>query len=141
MKSVFYLEMKLTTGKSKIINLDNSFIEYEAYEEDESIAEIEVYAEKIYGRAFLDCTSLTKVTILTEAHRIDFNAFAGCTALREIIFPDNLKEVVITFDGRGVSKMTLSNPSTKGLIKILKQGYAIDLYYKGDIRDDEDHWR
>ena len=44
MKSVFYLEMKLTTGKSKIIYLDNNFIEYEAYEEDESIAEIEVYA-------------------------------------------------------------------------------------------------
>jgi len=92
----------------------------------------------IGSEAFLDCTSLTTITLPESLHRIDIDAFVGCTALQKIILPTSLDEVECWLDGRGVSKITLSTPSSDELIKHLKQGYAVDLYYKGEFRDD--HW-
>ena len=92
----------------------------------------------IEENAFEGCVNLTSITLPCSLKHIRCNAFAGCPGLREIVFPDSLEEVDCRLDGRGVSKITLSEPSPDELIENLKQGYAMDFYYKGEYRDD--HW-
>ena len=116
----------------------NSIVSPYSYKGDEDLVEVGFgeYITKISSGAFQDCTLLTTITFHDSLHRIDVNAFAGCTALQKIIFPDSLEEVDCWFGVRSVAKITLHNPSSAELIENLKQGYAMDLYYKGEYRDD-----
>ena len=92
----------------------------------------------ISDEAFSGCQALTTVTIPDSLHRIEFNAFIGCIALQKIVLPSSLNEIDCWFDGRGVAKMTTSNPSSDDIIKKLKEGYTIVLHYDGEYRSD--HW-
>jgi hypothetical protein len=94
--------------------------------------------EIIRTGVFEDCTSLTTIKLCESLKRIDANAFAGCTALREVVVPDNLEEVDCWYDLRGVVRGTITNPSSEELAENLKKGYALDFYYKGEERPD--HW-
>lgn len=85
---------------------------------------------------FEDCTSLTTIIFSKSLHRIDYNAFVGCTALQKIVFPDSLEEIDCWINVSGLSKVTLPNPTSDEIIENLKRGYAMDLYFKGDYRDD-----
>lgn len=118
---------------------DSGILQPYAMRGDTKIEEVEILGFKqICTGAFQDCTSLTCVTITGPLHRIDCNAFVGCTALQKIILPASLEEVEVELGIPGVAKLTLFNPSSDELIENLKQGYAIDLYYKDEYRDD--HW-
>ena len=92
----------------------------------------------IGASAFEKCTSLVSVTLPSSLKRIEWNSFVDCTALKEIILPVSLDEVDCWFDGKGVAKQTLFKPSSDELIKGLRNGYAMDFYYKGEFRSD--HW-
>lgn len=91
---------------------------------------------QICSSAFEGCESLTTITFSESLKRIDVNAFAGCRSLQTIVLPPSLVEVDCWLEGRGVSKITLHNPSSDELIKYLKQGYAMDFYNKGEKRGD-----
>lgn len=116
----------------------NNCISADAWKGDVELEEIDVgeYITQINSGAFADCTSLKTVTFHDSLKRIDPNAFVGCTALQKIVFPENLDEVDCRLDARGVTKITLSRPTSEALIENLKKGYSMDLYYKGEFRDD-----
>lgn len=135
-----FIKWTLTNGEEHNVLINDNVISNRCYYKRENLKEVIVPEgiTSIESEAFLDCTSLTTVTIPGSLHRIEFNAFIGCTALQKIILPSSLNEIDCWFDGRGVAKMTTSNPSSDELIKYLKEGYAIDFHYKGEYRSD--HW-
>jgi hypothetical protein len=90
----------------------------------------------IGGDAFMDCSALEAISIPKSLKRIERNAFVGCVSLRQIIFPESLEEVDYWFDARRVAKTTLFNPSSDELVGNLIKGYSMDLYFKGDYRED-----
>lgn len=51
-------------------------------------------------------------------------------------FPDTLETKDCWFDERKAAKHILSNPTSEELVSNLQKGYAMDLYYKGEVRDD-----
>jgi len=134
------IEITLVNGEEYGILINEEVISCGHYKGNDEFKEIIIPngIKTICSEAFLDCTSLTTITLPESLHRIDIDAFVGCTALQKIILPTSLDEVECWLDGSGVSKMTLSQPSSDELIKHLKEGYAVDLYYKGEFRDD--HW-
>ena len=85
---------------------------------------------------FEDCVSLKTFTFHESLKHIEANAFLGCTDLQEVIIPDTLEEVDCWYDERRVAKATLFNPTSEELVSNLQKGYAMDLYYKGENRDD-----
>lgn len=117
-----------------------SYLPSDAYNGDVELEKVELgeFITQICSGAFADCTSLTTVTFHDSLKRIDVNAFVGCKALQKIVLPENLDEVDCWFDARGVAKTIISKPTSEVLIENLKQGYPMDLYYKGEFRDD--HW-
>ena len=121
------------------VNYLNNSISADEWKGDEELEEVELeYITQVHSGAFADCTSLTTLSFHDSLKRIDPNAFAGCTALQKIVLPENLDEVDCWFDARGGAKMTISEPTSEDLIDNLKKGYPMDLYYKGEFRDD--HW-
>lgn len=131
---------KLTNGEEFVTHIKDHFIPCGYSKEHENLKEITIPEgiTSICSEAFLDCSSLTTATFPASLKRIDFNAFFGCTSLQRIILPNTLDEVECWLDGRGVAKISMSNPTSDKLIENLKKGYAMDLYYKGEYRDD--HW-
>ena len=130
----------LTNGEEFGTLLNGHLIPCGYSEEHKNLKEITIPdgITRICSEAFLDCSSLTTVTFPASLKRIDFNAFFGCTSLQRIILPNTLDEVECWLDGRGVAKSSMSNPTSDKLIENLKKGYAMDLYYKCEYRDD--HW-
>ena len=128
----------LTNGEEFSTLINDHFIPCGYSEEHKKIKEITIPEgiTSICSEAFLDCSSLTTVTFPASLKRIDFNAFFGCTSLQRIILPNTLDEVECWLDGRGVAKISMSNPTSDKLIENLKKGYAMDFYYKGEYRDD-----
>lgn len=133
-KYIVSLKRKNQDGESYLMNT-NSIVSPYSYKSDDDLVEVGFgeYITKISSGAFHDCTSLTTITFHDSLHRIDVNAFAGCTALQKIIFPSTLKEVDFK---KGPVKITPSSLSSEEFAQYLKQGYAMDLYYKGEYRDD-----
>lgn len=125
-----FIKGKLVNGEEYGELLNDNMIPYGYYEGHEEFKEIIIPDGiiKIVSEAFMDCSSLTSITLPDSLQRIDFNAFVGCTALQKVILPASLSKVEFWLDGRGVSKITLSSPSSDILIKNLQQGYAMDLY-------------
>lgn len=136
-----FIKGRLTNGEEYGAVINGNIIPCGCYKNRKELQEIIVPngITTIVSEAFMDCTSLTTITLPDSLQRIDFNAFVGCNALQKIILPSSLCGVEFWLDGRGVSKYTPSNPSSDELIKYLKQGYAMDLYYKGEER--EDNWK
>ena len=116
----------------------NSSISENTWKGDTKLEEVDLgdYITQIHSGAFADCTSLTTVIFHDSLKRIESNAFVGCTALQKIVLPENLDEVKCCIEAGGVAKLTLSEPTSEELIDFLKQGYTMDLYYKGEFRDD-----
>ena len=134
------VKIKYVNAKEERILFKGYTIRRERYKGEADLKEIKI-SEGIKGigvSAFENCSSLTTVTLPSSLKRIEWNSFAGCSALHEIVLPASLDEVDCWFDGRGVAKLTLSNPSSDELIKELREGYAMDFYYKGEPRGD--HW-
>lgn len=133
-KYIVSLKRKNEDGESYLMNT-NSIVSPYSFKGDEDLVEVSFgeYITKISSGAFQDCTSLTTITFHDSLHRIDVNSFAGCTALQKIIFPSTLKEVDFQ---KGPIKITPPNLSSEEFAQYLKQGYAMDLYYKGEYRDD-----
>ena len=136
--SIFILGT-LTNGEEFVTHINGHFIPCGYSEEHKNLKEITIPdgITRICSEAFLDCSSLTTITFPASLQRIDFNAFFDCTSLQRIILPDTLVVVECWLDERGVAKMSISNPTSDKLVENLKKGYAIDLYYKGDYRDDQ----
>ena len=130
-----YNSIKVLKGNNEVLLFKGNTIGMESYKGDTELKEVDILegVKTISISAFQDCTSLTKVTIPASLKRIEWNAFAGCSALKEMVLPTSLNKVDCCF-GRGVSKLTLFNPSSDEIIKMLKQGYAIDL------NSHDDHW-
>ena len=139
-KNSKFIKGTLTNGEEYGSLINKDVIPYGYFNKREDLKEIIVPEgiTSIESEAFLDCSSLTTVTIPDSLHRIEFNAFIGCTALQKIVLPSSLNEIDCWFDGRGVAKMTTSNPSSDDIIKKLKEGYTIVLHYDGEYRSD--HW-
>lgn len=139
-KNSKFIKGTLTNGEGYVSLINRDVIPYGYFNKREDLKEVIVPEgiTSIESDAFLDCSSLTTVTIPDSLHRIEFNAFIGCIALQKIVLPSSLNEIDCWFDGRGVAKMTTTNPSFDELIKHLREGYAIDFHYNGEFRSD--HW-
>ena len=133
-KYIVSLKRKSEDGESYLMNT-NSIVSPYSFKGDEDLVEVSFgeYITKISSGAFQDCTSLTTITFHDSLHRIDVNSFAGCTALQKVIFPSTLNEVDFK---KGPVEITPSSLSSEEFAQYLKQGYAMDLYSKGEYRDD-----
>jgi hypothetical protein len=124
-------EMEVCPLKSSIVSSD-------AWRGDKDLERVDfiMNINTILTGVFEDCTSLTTIKLCKSLKRIDANAFTGCTALCEVVVPDDLEEVDCWTDLRGVSKTIIKTPSSKELAENLKKGYAMVFYYKGETRPD-----
>ncbi len=130
------VKLKKINKEEKIIGMNSGYIlRSDAFSEDVELEEVDFqHITQIRSEAFQDCTSLTTISFDESLKHIDSKAFIGCTALQKIIFPSTLKEV--EFRLGGAVKISPHNISSKDFIESLQHGYAIDLYYKGEYRDD-----
>ena len=122
----------------EVCPLKSSIVSSDAWRGDKDLERVDfiMNINTILTGVFDDCSSLTTIKLCESLKRIDANAFTGCTALREVVVPDNLEEVDCWTDLRGVSKTIINNPTSEQLAENLKKGYAMDFYYKGDSRPD-----
>lgn len=122
----------------EVCSLKSGIVKTDAWRGDKELERVEflMNIETICSDVFENCTSLTTIKLCKSLKRIDPNAFWGCTALREVVVPESLEEVGCWLDLRRVSKTIITNPSSEELADNLKKGYAMDFYYKGDIRPD-----
>lgn len=129
---------RINQEEEEVRPLKSSIVNSDAWREDKGLERLEFVKniKIIRSGVFKDCTSLTTIKLCESLKHIDPNAFWGCTALCEVIVPESLEEVDCWFDLRRVSKTTLKNPSSEELANNLKEGYAMDFYYEGDIRPD-----
>ena len=129
---------KTNQEEMEVCLLKSSIVSSDAWRGDKELERLEfvMNIETIRTSVFEDCTSLTTIKLCDSLKRIDANAFWGCTALREVVVPESLEEVDCWFDLIGVSKTIFKNPSSEELADNLKKGYAMDFYYKGEIRRD-----
>ena len=129
---------RINQEEEKVCPLESSIVNSDAWRGDKGLERLEFVKniETIRSGVFEDCTSLTTIKLCESLKHIDPNAFWGCTALNEVIIPDNLKEVDCWYDQRGAVRGTITNPTSKELVENLKKGYALDFYYKGEIRPD-----
>lgn len=138
-KSTPVIHVKRTGQEEMVVcSLKSSIVSSDAWRGDKELEKLEfaMNIETIRSGVFEDCTSLTSIKFCKSQKRIDANAFLGCTALREVVVPDDLEEVDCWTDLRGVSKTILNKPSSEELAENLKKGYAMDFYYEDDIRPD-----
>ena len=129
---------RINQEKEEVCPLESGILNSDAWRGDKELERLEFVKniEIIRTGVFEDCTSLTTIKLCESLKRIDANAFAGCTALREVIIPDNLEKVDYWYDQRGAVRGTITNLTSKELVENLKKGYAMDFYYKGEIRRD-----
>ena len=122
----------------EVCPLKSSIVSSDAWRGDKDLERVDfiMNINTILTGVFEDCSSLTTIKLCESLKRIDANAFAGCTALCEVVVPDNLEEVDCWTDLRRVSKTIINNPTSEQLAENLKKGYAMDFYYKGDSRPD-----
>lgn len=138
-KSTPIIHVKRTNQEEmEVCPLKSSIVSSDAWRGDKDLERVDfiMNINTILTGVFEDCSSLTTIKLCESLKRIDANAFTGCTALREVVGPDNLEEVDCWTDLRGVSKTIINNPTSEQLVENLKKGYALDFYYKGDSRPD-----
>ena len=134
---IIHVKMK-SQEEMEVCPLKSSIVSSDAWRGDKDLERVDfiMNINTILTGVFDDCSSLTTIKLCESLKRIDANAFTGCTALREVVVPDNLEEVDCWTDLRGVSKTTINNPTSEQLVENLKKGYAMVFYYKGETRPD-----
>jgi hypothetical protein len=136
------------SGNTRSINLTRSdlvfpnsdIVKRDAFKDDVELTEVELGEgiTEIREGAFADCINLTTIKFPSTLKLIRQNAFTGCRSLKTIILPDTLEDVECWFANRG-GKFCLRPPFSDDLIHhLLDSQGEIDLYYKGEFRDD--HW-
>ena len=138
-KSTPIIHVKRTNlEEMEVCPIEGGIVSSDAWRGDKELEKVEfsMNISTIRPFVFEDCSSLTTIKLCESLKRIDANAFTGCTALREVVVPDNLEEVDCWTDLRGVSKTTINNPTSEQLAENLKKGYAMVFYYKGETRPD-----
>jgi hypothetical protein len=134
-----WLRTKLSNGKESGYLINSDSISRNSNKGDTELEKVEIPngITTICEGAFEGCTALTTVVIPETVVAIEQNAFFGCKSLQEVIV-SGLEEVDCWFDGRGVAKLSLFEPSSGELAENLKKGYRMDLHFKGNPR--ADHW-
>jgi hypothetical protein len=135
-----WLSTKLTNGEESGCLINTSMVSRNSYKGNKDLEKVEIPngITTIGEGAFENCLALTTVVIPESVITIELNAFYGSESLKLIIVSGELEEVDCWFDGRGVAKQTLFEPSSEELIENLKKGYRMDLHFKGNPR--ADHW-
>jgi hypothetical protein len=135
-----WLSTKLTYGEESGCLINTSMVSRNSYKGNKDLEKVEIPngITTIGEGAFENCLALTTVVIPESVITIELNAFYGSESLKQIIVSGELEEVDCWFDGRGVAKQTLFEPSSEELIENLKKGYRMDLHFKGNPR--ADHW-
>jgi hypothetical protein len=135
-----WLSTKLINGEEGGCLINSASISRNSYKGNKELEKVEIPngITIICVGAFEDCIALTTVVIPESVITIELNAFYGSESLKQIIVSGELEEVDCWFDGRGVAKQTLFEPSSEELIENLKKGYRMDLHFKGNPR--ADHW-
>ena len=135
-----WLSTKLTNGEESGCLINTSMVSRNSYKGNKDLEKVEIPngITTIGEGAFENCLALTTVVIPESVITIELNAFYGSESLKQIIVSGKLEEVDCWFDGRGVAKQTLFEPSSEELIENLKKGYRMDLHFKGNPR--ADHW-
>jgi len=135
-----WLSTKLTNGEESGCLINTSMVSRNSYKGNKDLEKVEIPngITTIGEGAFENCLALTTVVIPESVITIELNAFYGSESLKQIIVSGALEEVDCWFDGRGVAKQTLFEPSSEELIENLKKGYRMDLHFKGNPR--ADHW-
>ena len=135
-----WLSTKLTNGEESGCLINTSMVSRNSYKGNKDLEKVEIPngITTIGEGAFENCLALTTVVIPESVITIELNAFYGSESLKQIIVSGKLEEVDCWFDGRGVTKQTLFEPSSEELIENLKKGYRMDLHFKGNPR--ADHW-
>ena len=135
-----WLSTKLTNGEESGCLINTSMASRNSYKGNKDLEKVEIPngITTIGEGAFENCLALTTVVIPESVITIELNAFYGSESLKQIIVSGELEEVDCWFDGRGVAKQTLFEPSSDELIENLKKGYRMDLHFKGNPR--ADHW-
>ena len=83
--------------------------------------------ESVSGMAFAECTSLTEVKFPEDLYSIDAGAFWGCTALKSIEFPDGLTIIgQNAFMDTGLTEVMIPNSVRE--IRYCAFGYKSDMY-------------
>lgn len=135
-----WLSTKLTNGEESGCLINTRMVSRNSYKGNKDLEKVEIPngITTIGEGAFENCLALTTVVIPESVITIELNAFYGSESLKQIIVSGELEEVDCWFDGRGVAKQTLFEPSSEELIENLKKGYRMDLHFKGNPR--ADHW-
>ena len=135
-----WLSTKLTNGEESGCLINTGMVSRNSYKGNKDLEKVEIPngITTIGEGAFENCLALTTVVIPESVITIELNAFYGSESLKQIIVSGELEEVDCWFDGRGVAKQTLFEPSSEELIENLKKGYRMDLHFKGNPR--ADHW-
>ena len=135
-----WLSTKLTNGEESGCLINTSMVSRNSYKGNKDLEKVEIPngITTIGEGAFDNCLALTTVVIPESVITIELNAFYGSESLKQIIVSGELEEVDCWFDGRGVAKQTLFEPSSEELTENLKKGYRMDLHFKGNPR--ADHW-
>ena len=135
-----WLSTKLTNSEESGCLINSCMVSRNSYKGNKELEKVEIPngITTIGEGAFENCLALTTVVIPESVITIELNAFYGSESLKQIIVSGELEEVDCWFDGRGVAKQTLFEPSSDELIENLKKGYRMDLHFKGNPR--ADHW-
>ena len=93
-KSTPVIHVKRTSQEEMAVcPLKSSIVSSDAWRGDKELEKMEfaMNIETICSGVFEDCTSLTSIKFCKSLKRIEANAFLGCTALREVVVPDDLE--------------------------------------------------
>ena len=131
-----WLRTKLSNGEESGYLINSNSISRNSNKGDTELEKVEIPngITTICEGAFEGCTALTSVVIPESVVAIEQNAFWGCESLQEVTVT-GLEEVDCWCDGRGVTKLTLFEPSSGELVENLKKGYRLDLHFKGNPRE------
>ena len=91
-----YYNLNSETQKATVTSKDNDF---NSYSGDVIIPSSVTYSDVNYSvtsigsRAFADCTGLTSITFPNSVTNIGMNAFSGCTAMTSIMIPNSVTSI------------------------------------------------
>ena len=88
---------------------------------------------RIKAAEFRDNLDIVGIKFPSSLRRIEWNAFAGCNNLNNIVVDPSIVEIDCWMDSRHVSKMTLYRPFDNELIEFLVKGYEMELKTENDI--------